>query len=554
MLRMLSLFLAVALQSSTIALTPDVLWRSWPEERFVQTQAPCLRPDELSTELERLAELYPRKIRLEEIGRSFQGRPIDMLSLGDGQRTVLLWSQMHGDEPSATPALLDIAHYLLSRPEESEVAAILADLRLLMIPMLNPDGSEIYERRNFQAIDINRDALNLATPEGRILKRIRDQYEPMLGFNLHDQNRRTTVGNTGVLATNSLLAVAGDPEGTVTPGRLLARRACSAIVQALAPFVPGGMARYDEDWSPRAFGDNITAWGTPVVLIESGGLPPGHDFEELTRLNFVAILTVLRELVRNDLQDHDPQVYEDLLRNESDAWADVVVRGGFIQQPGSGPPYRADLAFDIRRDDRDTAGCATGSISGASIVEIGDARFLGAGRVVDAGDSLLLAPFAAGVEGWRARRWLGTEVLSDLARLGVGTVFWKVAPRKVAKATSLAGDLEGGGRTRLVVVPTPAEMPWLTLNGPPQVPNSDSLSDVIQALVGDSDGTDAVSAETLEMLSWFPSWASRQPALRRGRPASFVLLSPAEEGRIDPGSVRLESVFIDGVEVHGESR
>jgi hypothetical protein len=388
MLRMLSLFLAVALQSSTIALTPDVLWRSWPEERFVQTQAPCLRPDELSTELERLAELYPRKIRLEEIGRSFQGRPIDMLSLGDGQRTVLLWSQMHGDEPSATPALLDIAHYLLSRPEESEVAAILADLRLLMIPMLNPDGSEIYERRNFQAIDINRDALNLATPEGRILKRIRDQYEPMLGFNLHDQNRRTTVGNTGVLATNSLLAVAGDPEGTVTPGRLLARRACSAIVQALAPFVPGGMARYDEDWSPRAFGDNITAWGTPVVLIESGGLSPGHDFEELTRLNFVAILTVLRELVRNDLQDHDPQVYEDLLRNESDAWADVVVRGGFIQQPGSGPPYRADLAFDIRRDDRDTAGCATGSISGASIVEIGDARFLGAGRVVDAGATL----------------------------------------------------------------------------------------------------------------------------------------------------------------------
>jgi len=55
--------------------------------------------------------------------------------------------------------------------------------------------------------------------EGRILKGIRDRYEPILGFNLHDQNRRTAVGDTGVLATNAVLAVAGDPEGTVTPGR-----------------------------------------------------------------------------------------------------------------------------------------------------------------------------------------------------------------------------------------------------------------------------------------------------------------------------------------------
>ena len=73
------------------------------------------------------------------------------------------------------------------------------------------------------------------------------------------------------------------------------------IFQALEPFMPGGIARYDEDWSPRAFGDNITAWGTPVVLIESGGLPPGRELSELTRLNFVALLTVLHDLAKDDL-------------------------------------------------------------------------------------------------------------------------------------------------------------------------------------------------------------------------------------------------------------
>ena len=548
-MQMFTLILSLALQSAAPGFTPDKLWQDWPEERFVQTPAPCLRPAELTAELERLSELYRGKVELEEVGRSWEGRPIHMLSLGDGPRTVLLWSQMHGDEPSATPALLDIAHFLLSRAEEPEAAAILDGLTLLMIPMLNPDGAEIYERRNSQAIDINRDALRLATPEGRILKRIRDEYEPMLGFNLHDQNRRTAVGDTGVLATNAVLAVAGDREGSITPGRLIAKRACVAIVEALAPFTPGGTARFDEDWNPRAFGDNLTAWGTPVVLIESGGLPPDRDIEDLTRLNFVAILTVLRELVRNDLQDYDPQLYEDLPRNERDAWADVVVRGGFIQQPGFDEPFRADLAFNLRLDDRDAAGCAAGDAGSSLIVEIGDAQFLGAGRVVDAGDSLLLAPFAAGVEGWAARRWLSSAVLSDLSRLGVATVFWKVSPRKIEAAASLARELAGEGRARLEVVRKPAEMPWLTLTGPPLTPDSESLSGLVQALIGASDGMEELSSETLGRLSWTPDPAHRQPSLRRGRPASFVMLSLAPEGRIDPGSTRLVSVFIDGLEV-----
>jgi len=550
----LNLILTVALQSTMPGLTPDQLWQSWPQERFVTAPAPCLRPAELTAELQRLAALYPGKIRLEEVGRSFDDRPVHLVTLGHGSQTVLLWSQMHGDEPSATPALLDIAHFLLSHAAEPEAAAILDGLTLLMVPMLNPDGAEIYERRNLQGIDINRDALNLATPEGRILKRIRDEHEPMLGFNLHDQNRRTAVGDTGVLATNAVLAVAGDEEGTLTPGRLRAKRACAAIVEALAPYMPGGMARYDEDWSPRAFGDNVTAWGTPVVLIESGGLPPGRNFEDLTRLNFVAILTVLQELVRDDLKGYDPDVYNNLLRNEGDVWADVVVQGGFIRQPGFSSPYRADLAFNLEVDDRDAAGCATGDTARSRVVEIGDARFLGAGRVVDAGGSLLLAPFVAGVEGWKARRWLTAEVLEEMAQLGVGTVLWEVPRRKIEAAESLARELAGEERARLEVVEAQAVMPWLVLTGPPREPVSDSLSDVVQALAGGRQQVDSVSSETLELLSRPSRSLPRQPTLRRGRPASFLLLSRAAEGRIDPETSRIITIFIDGHEVLAGAR
>ena len=72
---------------------------------------------------------------------------------------------MHGDEPSATPALLDLADTLLAS-DAPEHRAILEGLTLLMVPMLNPDGAERYARRNAQAIDINRDALTSRRRKG----------------------------------------------------------------------------------------------------------------------------------------------------------------------------------------------------------------------------------------------------------------------------------------------------------------------------------------------------------------------------------------------------
>ncbi|MET0556875.1 MAG: M14 family zinc carboxypeptidase, partial [Vicinamibacteria bacterium] len=298
---LLSLLAATAGADQKRALVPAALWEAWPVHRFVPTAAPCLRHAELVERLGALQARYPQDVALEEIGRSVEGRSVRQLTVGRGPRTILLWSQMHGDEPSATPALLDAVAFLLAHRSDPDAAAILERLKLIVVPMLNPDGAERYQRRNAQAIDINRDALNLATPEGRLLKAVRDRHQPELGFNLHDQNRRTSVGDTRVLASVALLAVSGDAAGTVTAGRLRAKRACTAIAAAVEPFFPGAVSRYDEDWSPRAFGDNITAWGTPVVLIESGGLAPGRPVTDLTRMNFVALLTTLAGLAADDL-------------------------------------------------------------------------------------------------------------------------------------------------------------------------------------------------------------------------------------------------------------
>ncbi|HVS03129.1 MAG TPA: M14 family zinc carboxypeptidase [Thermoanaerobaculia bacterium] len=549
-----ALLAALALPAAASAFTAEQLWQAWPQARFVAQPAPCVRPTDLERYLRDLATRHPEGLRLEEVGRSVQGRAIRLLTLGGGEREVLLWSQMHGDEPSATPALLDLVDFLLSRPEDPAAAQILDRLTLRIVPMLNPDGSEVYARRNAQAIDVNRDALSLATPEGRLLKELRDRYRPILGFNLHDQDRRKTVGDSGVLATNAVLAVAGDPEGTITPGRMRAKRASAAMVTALAPFVPGGMARYDEDWSPRAFGDNLTAWGTPVVLLESGGLPAGMGYEDLTRLSFVALLRALEDLARDDLAGHDPALYDGLPRNESDAWVDVALRGGRVWQPGTPRPYRADVAFDVLRDDRAAAGCPGPHRSGSQVVEVGDARFLAAGRDVDAAGELLLPAFGVGVDGWRARRWLDGAALARLARSGVGTVRWAVPRRHLGAALERARQLAAQGRPRIEVVARPAELPWLVLSGPPERSGDATLAGRVEAVAGVRSARELAAlpaAAALARLWGVPDPAASWPVVRPGAAASLLRVDPGgDEGEdLDLRRARLVGAWLDGVEV-----
>jgi len=531
---------------STQAFTPQILWEIWPEARFETTAAPCLRHSQLMESLRRLESGHKGDLRVQEIGHSVLGRPIQLVTLGRGEEKILLWSQMHGDEPSATPALLDMANYLLEHADDPVARSILDKYTLLMIPMLNPDGAEVYERFNAQGIDINRDALQLVTPEGRLLKRVRDEYEPMLGFNLHDQDRRHAVGNTGQVAVIALQSVSGDAANTLTPGRKRTKRACAAIVEALAPFFPGGMARYDEGWSPRAFGDNITAWGTPVVLIESGGAPPGHDLTDLTRANFVAILMVFKGLVEDDLDSYDPQVYEHLPRHQSESWSDVMVTGGSILQPGASTAYRADLAFDILRSDRQIAACADETRVPSEIFLLGDSKFHDAGTRIDASGSVLLPSLDVGVNGWEGGQWLDTKSLTRLARLGVGTIYWAVDKAQQQAALDVASEHDNHGLPRIRVLGNPSDLPQIVLTEPPQPAVSSSWQATLQAL-GVKHPTEADFIGQLWMKTAEHRLGSAR--LRKTQAASFLIVKPAPDGQINDSRAEIVSIWLDGQQV-----
>src|SRR5512140_138226 len=219
------------------------LWNAWPAARVYTGDPFALKPAALRAGLARLAERHPGLFRVEEEGVSSEGRPIPLLVLGNGPTTVLLWSQMHGDEPTATVALLDVLNHLGATRETPATKALLSNLTLAVIPMLNPDGAERTRRTNAQGIDVNRDALRLQTPEGRFLKSVRDRLKPAVGYNLHNQGPNTLAGPSGPQAAIALLAVPYDEAFTENDGRRTTKRLAVLVRDLLRPWAPGRVSR-----------------------------------------------------------------------------------------------------------------------------------------------------------------------------------------------------------------------------------------------------------------------------------------------------------------------
>lgn len=283
------------------------------------------------------------RIDVTEVGRSIEGRAIRALTFGGGPTSVLLWSQMHGDESTASMSLADILHWVATSPPDDPLRRLLADrLTVTMIPMLNPDGAERFIRHNAIGVDVNRDARRLATPEGRILKAVRDSIGADFGFNLHDQLSRTA-GREGELVAIALLAPAADEERSWGPVRQRARHLSAVIAGALVPEIPGRIARYDDAFTPRAFGDNMQAWGTSTVLIESGELPADPEKQELRRLNVLAILAAL-EAIADGSHEQTPTVHYDDLPMNVGITNDLLLSGGHLVM-GDGEAYRVDIAI-----------------------------------------------------------------------------------------------------------------------------------------------------------------------------------------------------------------
>lgn len=197
--------------------------------------------------------------------------------------------------------------------------------------MVNPDGAEEFQRRNIVEIDLNRDVLRQQTPEAIILKEVFDSLKADLGFNLHDQGRDYSAGNSFNPASISFLAPAPDYEKSLTSPREKAMKLIGNLVNVLNEFIPGHIAKYSDDYEPRAFGDNFTKWGTATVLLESGGWRGDREKQFLRKINYIALLSALNSIASGDYANTDLSVYESIPQNEK-FMMDLILRNLIVKR------------------------------------------------------------------------------------------------------------------------------------------------------------------------------------------------------------------------------
>ena len=204
---------------------------------------------------------------IKEIGKSSLGKPIYMFSLGNGNLKVAAWSQMHGNESTATLAMLDLLFIFDKNPELKDKLFTLIQLDFIF--MLNPDGSEAWTRRNAYDIDINRDFIRNSSNEIRVLKSIvlNGNYSYLL--NLHDQ--RTIFTTDGIHpATLSFLSPSENAERDITENRKKSMAVIAAIYMQMKQILPNRIAKYTDEFYPTSSGDNFMKSGIPAILFEGG--------------------------------------------------------------------------------------------------------------------------------------------------------------------------------------------------------------------------------------------------------------------------------------------
>ena len=255
--------------------------------------------------------------RIETLGKSVEGREIFSVTFGTGRTKILAWSQMHGDEPTATAALFDILNFFASNNSLVKFReSLLNEITFHFVPMVNPDGAEKFKRENAFNIDLNRDAQRLESYESKILWDYSEKIQPDFGFNLHDQNSYYTAGRSGKHSTISLLAPPLDHVKSINYTREKSMQVICKINDALSNFILGQIARYKDDHEPRAFGDNFTKNGISSILIESGYHKSDLKKEFVRKLNFVALLSAFLSISEKDFEKVDYTKYFSIPENE----------------------------------------------------------------------------------------------------------------------------------------------------------------------------------------------------------------------------------------------
>ena len=338
------LFLISQLISITACAGQDVskLHTQYQNIKQQNLDLPIIQPDNIYPLIEEIKN--NDRFQVMKAGSSFLGRPIYKIQVGNGPLHIFMWSQMHGNEPTATGSLFDLVNYINAPENNGWFDSWKDKITLFMVPMVNPDGAQKKQRYNAQGVDINRDAKRLQTPEGKMLNALADEIKPEFGFNLHDQGRFNTVGKSGDTATISFLSPAFNDAKDMSEARHKAMQLIGLLNEIIQRYAPDHVGRYDDTYSFRAFGDLFSSKGIATTLIESGHYPMDPNRQMARWLTFMSLVQSIDIIVDQSFKKESLAKHDAIPMNNRQGLVDVLLKNVKIEDK-----YLVDLSINFDR-------------------------------------------------------------------------------------------------------------------------------------------------------------------------------------------------------------
>lgn len=290
----------------------------------------------------RLLNNFEGKFKIDELGKSIEDRPIKSVTIGSGDIRIVVWTQMHGNESTATRAVFDFLNFTSSDFCTEEFKELLNAITLKFVPVLNPDGMVRYQRRNALDIDPNRDAARRTTPEMKLLFRTVEQFNPDWCFNMHDQRNLFNVGGSSKPASLSFLSPStadGKRGKNQSEGMMLIDK----LHQSLSEIAPLKMARFTHEYYPTASGDNFQNLGYRTILVESGGHRGDIERNISRKLNFILFWEAIRLIVSEEWKKGSILRYSEIPANDQKLF-DLLIRN--VSLKSGEHLIRVDIGID----------------------------------------------------------------------------------------------------------------------------------------------------------------------------------------------------------------
>lgn len=264
--------------------------------------------------IEPLLEKLNSDFEVSVIGKSVLEKPIYAVKIGNGNIRIYMWSQMHGNESTTTKALFDFFNFLSANSETA--TEFKKAFTFLCIPILNPDGAEVYTRVNANEVDLNRDSLILSQPESKVLRQVFEEFKPDFCFNLHDQRSIFAAGNTNNPATVSFLSPSYNEERAVNEVRQKAINIIADMNSVLQRYIPNQVGRFDDAFNINCIGDMFQSLGVPTILFEAGHFKDDYERETTRKMIFISYLTALISIGKNDVLVNKTTDYFNIPQNK----------------------------------------------------------------------------------------------------------------------------------------------------------------------------------------------------------------------------------------------